>query len=102
MMTKRLEGGTFSWPQGGEKGPALSRAELAMFFFQAEDGIRDSGDWSSDVCSSDLEAGGRPGDQAPHQAGAGERQGQDCQVRDFRSEERRVGEERRSRWSAYH
>src|ERR1022692_754819 len=26
-----------------------------MFFFQAEDGIRDlQGDWSSDVCSSDL------------------------------------------------
>ena len=25
------------------------------FFFQAEDGIRDrTGDWSSDVCSSDL------------------------------------------------
>ncbi len=27
-----------------------------FFFFQAEDGIRDvPGDWSSDVCSSDLE-----------------------------------------------
>ena len=26
-----------------------------IFFFQAEDGIRDKGmDWSSDVCSSDL------------------------------------------------
>src|SRR3712207_9502135 len=25
------------------------------FFFQAEDGIRDWRDWSSDVCSSDLE-----------------------------------------------
>src|SRR5437867_10271500 len=29
---------------------------LGHFFFQAEDGIRDSyGDWSSDVCSSDLD-----------------------------------------------
>ena len=29
-----------------------------VFFFQAEDGIRDGGrDWSSDVCSSDLAAG---------------------------------------------
>src|SRR5437773_4377417 len=25
-----------------------------FFFFQAEDGIRDTSDWSSDVCSSDL------------------------------------------------
>src|SRR5437773_8829245 len=25
-----------------------------LFFFQAEDGIRDTSDWSSDVCSSDL------------------------------------------------
>src|SRR3712207_5365730 len=28
--------------------------ETLLFFFQAEDGIRDIGDWSSDVCSSDL------------------------------------------------
>ena len=28
---------------------------MFVFFFQAEDGIRDrTGDWSSDVCSSDL------------------------------------------------
>src|SRR2546425_11819071 len=27
---------------------------LFFFFFQAEDGIRDKLDWSSDVCSSDL------------------------------------------------
>jgi len=28
---------------------------MVVFFFQAEDGIRDIGvDWSSDVCSSDL------------------------------------------------
>src|SRR2546428_5785915 len=29
------------------------------FFFQAEDGIRDYKDWSSDVCSSDLRAPAR-------------------------------------------
>src|SRR2546426_5669762 len=30
---------------------------FVFFFFQAEDGIRDlQGDWSSDVCSSDLSA----------------------------------------------
>src|SRR3712207_6959976 len=32
-----------------------SQSSLDVFFFQAEDGIRDiGGDWSSDVCSSDL------------------------------------------------
>src|SRR5438876_8260620 len=31
---------------------------LMIFFFQAEDGIRDGTDWSSDVCSSDLELAG--------------------------------------------
>src|SRR4029077_2423810 len=38
--------------------PAVSLCEYCLFFFQAEDGIRDSCDWSSDVCSSDLESGG--------------------------------------------
>src|SRR5256885_13310123 len=33
-----------------------------FFFFQAEDGIRDlQGDWSSDVCSSDLNSNGNFG-----------------------------------------
>src|SRR3712207_7042639 len=32
------------------------RGDIFFFFFKAEDGIRDiGGDWSSDVCSSDLE-----------------------------------------------
>src|ERR1035437_9171335 len=34
---------------------------FCFFFFQAEDGIRDWRDWSSDVCSSDL-----PGSQRQH------------------------------------
>src|SRR2546422_5398986 len=35
---------------------ALATGSLLFFFFQAEDGIRDcSRDWSSDVCSSDLQ-----------------------------------------------
>src|SRR5256885_3647651 len=32
----------------------LARRCVMVFFFQAEDGIRDLTDWSSDVCSSDL------------------------------------------------
>src|ERR1041385_2812644 len=72
------------------------------FFFQAEDGIRDVADWSSDVCSSDLPRrdgargeiplerhSDRPGLYAHHRS-------------DGRSEERRVGKECRSRWSPYH
>src|SRR5256885_5698209 len=42
----------------GQHAPAAIAALLAaieqlVFFFQAEDGIRDVADWSSDVCSSD-------------------------------------------------
>src|SRR5436190_8686980 len=81
-----------------------------FFFFQAEDGIRDSlCDWSSDVCSSDL--GSRIGDQekdfirglgltfaVPMREPTWNRH-----VRfSGRSEERRVGKECRSRWSSEH
>src|SRR5256885_2402663 len=41
----------------------VSAAALS-FFFQAEDGIRDlQGDWSSDVCSSDLVVPGQDAQQ---------------------------------------
>src|SRR3712207_7066582 len=81
-------------------------------------------DWSSDVCSSDLPVprppppgrtgAARPG-RVPNSAGgrgtevAGVTHGQRlasvrAEVLDplVRSEERRVGKERRSRWSPYH
>src|SRR3712207_9508316 len=41
-----------------------------FFFFQAEDGIRDWRDWSSDVCSSDLRVAGRAGGAGRPSAGA--------------------------------
>src|SRR3712207_6911518 len=94
------------------------------FFFQAEDGIRDWRDWSSDVCSSDL---GRVAEVAvklgtrnfsPVSFTQGQYRFRECrlpggtytvQVRATddlgatgRSEERRVGKECRSRWSPYH
>src|SRR6202042_568419 len=56
-------------------------------------------DWSSDVCSSDLGPAATPGrgqHQWQHQPGR-ELRGKP----DLRSEERRVGQESRSRWSAY-
>src|SRR3712207_8299445 len=75
-------------------------------------------DWSSDVCSSDLSgADERAGIGAGvslqarrvmaarrHPRYAGGRAGAEglCTARSPRSEERRVGEECRSRWSPYH
>src|SRR5699024_11956315 len=95
---------------------------FVLFFFQAEDGIRD--DWSSDVCSSDLAAGdvhrlqfsrGEETDAAavgcPERVRRSFRTGQTPQLiagqvangQDalslVRSEERRVGKECRSRLS---
>src|SRR3712207_8903038 len=98
-------------------------SDVVLFFFQAEDGIRDIGvTGSSDVCSSDL---GMPVDLAVDPIeGAGVVARGDygamamVAVGDaeslprlpnmymrklaVRSEERRVGKECRSRWSPYH
>src|SRR3546814_5034034 len=85
---------------------------IVFFFFKQKTAyeMRIS-DWSSDVCSSDLEAAAprvhRKGvdagqDARAHQKGADHRHGKG----DHRSEERRVGKECvstcRSRWSPYH
>src|SRR5256885_5291513 len=95
-----------------------------FFFSSRRRHTRLQGDWSSDVCSSDLVGGrqmaGRPshrqrrpclrhGDGSAAAASGGA--GADGAVRHRpvrliagrgRSEERRVGEECRSRWSPYH
>src|SRR5690554_7479370 len=104
-----------------------------IFFFQAEDGIRDADvNWSSDVCSSDLESSAyeplaakmRPtrledyvGQE--HVVGVGTPLRRALEAGNLhslifwgppgvgkttlaRSEERRVGKECSSRWSAYH
>src|SRR6266487_4868538 len=57
-----------------------------------------TGDWSSDVCSSDLNA------EALYDLGLALKQQDefDQAERALRSEERRVGNECRSRWSPYH
>src|SRR5688572_33340891 len=81
-----------------------SQLELDFFFSSRRRHTRFDCDWSSDVCSSDLEHevdpvpcpqdaqepehGGDRGAEIPEQAG--------------RSEERRVGKECRSRWAPYH
>src|SRR2546422_387859 len=88
-----------------------------FFFSSRRRHTRCSRDWSSDVCSSDLIAGGGPAGIMLGLLMA--RAGVDVLVlekhadflRDFRgdtihpstrSEERRVGKECRSRWSPYH
>src|SRR5256885_9762255 len=97
---------------------------LAFFFFSSRRRhTRLQGDWSSDVCSSDLldPTGKRISlaafNAAPHAAtdsvrGLIEAHGQSLDITEFpammelvtegRSEERRVGKECRSRWSPYH
>src|SRR5438876_8436763 len=73
-----------------------------FFFSSRRRHTRWTGDWSSDVCSSDLSrrlVREQPGGQPPLvRSGAGIGQ----PVRRDRSEERRVGKECRSRWSPYH
>src|SRR5256885_7241352 len=86
---------------------ATVRVPAVVFFFSSRRRhTRLQGDWSSDVCSSDLagdpdarvdlalEGGGQLPDVGPAAA-------LDC-APEARSEERRVGKECRSRWSPYH
>src|SRR5256885_3153993 len=75
---------------------------IFFFFSSRRRHTRLQGDWSSDVCSSDLVR-----DRLGHRIAGAER----LQLRGalpvlafehVRSEERRVGKECRSRWSPYH
>src|SRR5256885_7063732 len=100
-------------------------ALIIFFFFSSRRRhTRLQGDWSSDVCSSDLdhrvpEAGEQalregPGQPSIHEVmgpshawehrecGCGSDECFHCFCRVYRSEERRVGKECRSRWSPYH
>src|SRR6266700_1972289 len=77
---------------------------ILLFFSSRRRHTRFSRDWSSDVCSSDLDVGVIPRHGYLSRA-------RQIQVREAcyvagellgRSEERRVGKECRSRWSPYH
>src|SRR5256885_13060811 len=81
-----------------------SRMERFFFFFSSRRRhTRLQGDWSSDVCSSDLcirrfhDLGVCHADLNAHNVLLSEEA-----VYLIRSEERRVGKECRSRWSPYH
>src|SRR2546422_5471688 len=83
-----------------------------FFFSSRRRHTRCSRDWSSDVCSSDLVAG--VGILGPQRLGSVAATGDGVELyqgnmtfdqlwsKNFRSEERRVGKECRSRWSPYH
>ena len=81
---------------------------LVFFFFKQKTAYEiGTGDWSSDVCSSDLAL---PQQEMVSINGGGaaaarndqyKKQGR-CRNKNGRSEERRVGKECRSRWSPYH
>src|SRR5260370_23640919 len=86
---------------------------LIFFFSSRRRHTRFKCDWSSDVCSSDLERERQQGlfDRATYDALAERVRGirtdlltmlSDLRADGKRSEERRVGKECRSRWSPYH
>src|SRR5436189_6371062 len=67
-----------------------------FFFSSRRRHTRYIGDWSSDVCSSDLIV------EEAASAGLGKAEQRHGASATMRSEERRVGKECRSRWSPYH
>src|SRR5258705_10324448 len=94
-----------------------------FFFSSRRRHTRCLSDWSSDVCSSDLQAYSREQGSCPIERGHsllaaafrnmqesdyddgncdGQVEEEDPAPRGVRSEERRVGKECRSRWSPYH
>src|SRR2546426_2452904 len=89
------------------------RVGLSSFFFfsSRRRHTRLQGDWSSDVCSSDLKSRrssallGLSREQKPRNrltTGSKTARLATWSPRESRSEERRVGKECRSRWSPYH
>src|SRR5437016_9617230 len=73
-----------------------------VFFFQAEDGIRDWSVTGVQTCALPIYVRGRGNSAGEFEPFAQEpRDGHDV-VEWLRSEERRVGKECRSRWSPYH
>src|SRR5690349_23690024 len=91
---------------------SLSAIVVCFFFFSSRRRhTRSLRDWSSDVCSSDLQAdaGDRANDSlrvdAPSLRAKVVGEGANLAITQrarIRSEERRVGKECRSRWSPYH
>src|SRR2546430_4291380 len=107
----------------GDISDAAYRSYIIFFFFSSRRRhTRFDCDWSSDVCSSDLESGGTASISVTRTGGTDGSITADFSTSDGtahapadydavasqsvtfadRSEERRVGKECRSRWSPYH
>src|SRR5437762_9798808 len=69
-----------------------------LFFFQAEDGIRDTSVTGVQTCALPISSRHR-GPRGPARPGRSRAR---TEARGARSEERRVGKECRSGWSRYH
>src|SRR2546429_4770229 len=104
----------------------LGRAGVSLFFFQAEDGIRDVAVTGVQTCALPILADSvgskvtyflvglglgalvgvlfapKAGDETRDYLSKKADEGKDYAQRKARSEERRVGKEGRSRWSPYH
>src|SRR5205814_7900021 len=89
---------------------ALAVEAVKRFFFSSRRRHTSClSDWSSDVCSSDLDGGRRRDEQCHDEAGGAGRRAPCTRGAagsglpgELRSEERRVGKECRSRWWPYH
>src|SRR5205807_7614469 len=81
----------------------FSDGNVVFFFFSSRRRhTRLQGDWSSDVCSSDLPPIALGATSRARSAVVGGAGASAAAARLHRSEERRVGKECRSRWSPYH
>ena len=83
------------------------KIKVLFFFFKQKTAYEIvSRDWSSDVCSSDLELKSLQDEKGWSKRTISDSQSkqtlQDGNINRIRSEERRVGKECRSRWSPYH
>src|SRR6202167_3479574 len=91
----------FGYP--GQKVASCSRVIVDAAFSSRRGHTRCHGDWSSDVCSSDLREKARPR-QEERMLKSGNPKSYRTTIRAgcaLRSEERRVGKECRSRWAPY-
>src|SRR5438552_19131346 len=93
---------------GGYIGCSSKRAVARLFFFQAEDGIRDDLVTGVQTCALPIwgraraRARTQPGPPRAGRLAAGSHRAARVMALRPRSEERRVGKECRSRWSPYH
>src|SRR5215813_3094711 len=89
---------------GSARGAAEIRVRSALFFFQAEDGIRDADVTGVQTCALPISAWMRADGMCDAMGPLADRFQHIINGKGFGqgSEERRVGKECRSRWSPYH